>query len=141
MVVGKAKDGAMKKFAGQDGHKASCDNSSPSVEHLLANEIDRNDCQGTQNSGKIYTDNVYSMLTWRTQANKPNNTSKKPAEEGRPDYGITVGIEGIRVKNNMLGEMVKQIVYQSHMVVGIDAGKLYPVASEDVVIGEENSKI
>jgi len=54
---------------------------------------------------------------------------------------MTVGVKGIRIKGNALREMLKQIVYQSHMVVSVNIVELYPVADEDMVIREINSKV
>ncbi|MBA7635752.1 hypothetical protein ES703_43356 [subsurface metagenome] len=39
-----------------------------------------------------------------------------------------------------MGKVVDKVVNQTHMVVGINTGKLYPVTAEDLVVGETDPK-
>jgi hypothetical protein len=43
-------------------------------------------------------------------------------------------VEQVWVKINEVGKVVHQIVYQAHVEVSINAGKLDPFADEDMVI-------
>jgi len=41
----------------------------------------------------------------------------------------------------MMGEIVDEVVNQTHMIVDINPGKLYPVTAEDLVVGEANANV
>ncbi len=59
----------------------------------------------------------------------------------KPGYRRTIGEIGIDIKANKVGKILDEIINQSHMVIGINAGKLYPVTAEDLVIGKTNPKV
>ena len=123
MVVGETKQGTIQKFTGQDGNQGSRNYAYPAIKQLLTNEIDRDNCQGAQDGGEIGTDNIYGVLGWRTQANKPGNASHKPVKERRPGHCSAIGVEGIRVEENAMREMLEQIIHQSHVIPGISASE------------------
>ena len=54
---------------------------------------------------------------------------------------MTPGVDVVGVKAHEAGEIVDKIIYQVHMVVGINPAILYPVATENLVIGESGSNV
>jgi hypothetical protein len=38
-------------------------------------------------------------------------------------------------------EVIDEVINDAHVIVGIDPGKLYPVAAEDLGVGEGDSEI
>lgn len=46
----------------------------------------------------------------------------------------------IGIKANKVREIMNQIVNYTHVIVAVNTGKLYPLAAENLVIGETNSK-
>ena len=141
MVVSEAKYGTPQEFSGQHGYQASRDYPHPPVEQLFADEINGDNSQGTQNSGEIGTNHINSMLAWCPEANQPDDTGEEPVKERKPRYDCTIGEIGIDIKANKVGKIVDKIVHQSHMIVGINAGKLYPVTAEDLVVGKTHPKV
>ncbi|MBA7673308.1 hypothetical protein ES703_81503 [subsurface metagenome] len=53
----------------------------------------------------------------------------------------TAGVDEIGVKAHLVGEIEGKIVNKKHVVVGINAGKLYPLAAENLVVREINPKV
>jgi len=49
--------------------------------------------------------------------------------------------EEVGVKVSEVGKIAGQVVNKTHMVVSINPGKLYPLATEYLVIREANSQV
>jgi len=79
------------------------------------------------------------MLGWCAEAECPDYSGQKQVEEGRYVHQETSGVEEIWVKANAVRKVMDKRVHQTHMIIGINAGKLDPFAAENLVIGEVNT--
>jgi hypothetical protein len=52
-----------------------------------------------------------------------------------------MGVKSIRVESEEMRKVLNQIINQAQMIIGINRGKLYPVAAKDLVIREINPKV
>jgi len=134
MVVGKAKQRTMHKFARQNGSQGGCYYAHPAVKQFFANKVHRYDRQSAQNSRHVSAHHFYGMQIWQPPANKPNDASDKPGEEWSNKPYTTTGVEYEGVKWIEVGKVINQDFYVAYVIISISLSEPDPVIDENLVI-------
>jgi len=105
------------------------------VKELFPDEVYRYSNQCPEDSGEVCAHSFYSVLAWRAEANDPYHESKEHIEEGGNTHNLSIGIEGVGVEEDPVGEIVNQVLHQSHVRPGVSSYESDPVPYEYVFIG------
>jgi hypothetical protein len=74
------------------------------------------------------------MQSWRSVANKQNNGSDKPGEEGTRNPSPTTRVEYVGVKGIVVGKVMNQNFYVAYVIIGISLSEPDPVIDKNLVI-------
>jgi hypothetical protein len=74
------------------------------------------------------------MQSWRPVANKQNNGSYKPGEEGTRNPSTTPRVENVGVKGIVVGKVMNQNFYVAYVIIGISLSEPDPVIDKNLVI-------
>jgi hypothetical protein len=76
------------------------------------------------------------MQSWRPVANKQNNASDKPGEEGTRNPSTTPRVENVGVKGIVVGKVMNQNFYVAYVIIGISLSKPDPVIDKNLVMSQ-----
>ena len=62
-------------------------------------------------------------------------------EELEQSTALKARIGEVGIEVHQIGKVKSKIINQVHLVIGISRGELYPLTTEDLVVGEVNAKV